>query len=341
MKKDTKKGTVLARVAKKVAPHLGAKVLLEPGWGMAGQIIFKNGRHTYFKYNTLDLNSVGSAEVAKDKDYANFFMKSLGYPIVPGGKTFYSKEWSMAVGAKDRGIEAAYAHAQKLGFPVVVKPNSGSQGYGVAIVENKREFYAAMRVAFTSDKIVLVQKPVYGKDYRIFVLDDKVIVAYERQALSVVGDGKSTIAQLLKKKHQQLLKMGREAQIDHEDPRIIQKLKRQGLTRASILPKDSKIFLLDNSNLSTGGDAVDVTETIHPKFKEMAIRLTKEMGLRLCGVDLIVEGTICDAPKKYWILEINAGPGLDHYAKISGKQEKFVEELYLQMLKHLSTTTLG
>jgi hypothetical protein len=340
MKKDSEKGTVLTRVAKKVAPRLGAKVLLDPEWGMAGQIIFKNGRHTYFKYNTLDLNSVGSSEVAKDKDYANFFMKSLGYPIVPGSKTFYSKEWSKAVGAKNRGIEAAYVHAQKIGFPVVIKPNSGSQGYGVAIVENKHEFYAAMQVAFTSDKIVLVQKPVYGKDYRVFVLDDKVIVAYERQPLSVVGDGKSTIAQLLKRKQLALLKMGRNAQIDHEDPRMIQKLKRQKLTLASIPPKDFKVFLLDNSNLSTGGDAIDVTETIHPEFKKIAITLTKEMGLRLCGVDLIVEGTITEKPKKYWILEINAGPGLDHYAKISGKQEKFVEELYFKMLKQLSISPL-
>ncbi|MDR3548520.1 MAG: cyanophycin synthetase [Candidatus Pacebacteria bacterium] len=332
-----KKGTILAQIAKKVARRIGAKVLLDPEWGMGGQIIFKDGRHSYFKYNTLDLNPVGSSEIAKDKDYANFFMKSMDYPIVPGGKTFYSNEWAKAIDAKDRRIDAAYAYAKKLGFPVIVKPNGGAQGFGVALVHDRREFYAAMRVAFTSDKIVLVQKPVYGKDYRLVVLDDKVMAAYERMPLSVIGNGKSTIAQLLRKKQIKLSDENRVVQIDPDDERIVQKLKRQGMKFSSIPAKGLKVFLLDNANLSAGGDSVDVTKNVHLEFKKMAVKLTKDMGLRLCGVDIMVDGDIADKPKKYWILEINAGPGLDHFAKMGKRQEKIVEDLYSEMLKSLSS----
>ena len=336
MKKAKKEGPILGTIAKKLAPRLGAKVLLEPKWGIVGQIIFKNGRHSYFRYNTLDLNPVGSSDIAKDKDYANFFMNSMGYPIVPGGKTFYSDEWAKAIGAKNSDIHAAYAYAEKLGFPVIVKPNGGSQGFGVALVHNKREFYRALKIAFTSDKVVLVQRQVQGKDYRIVVLDDKIISAYERIPLNVIGDGKSTITQLLKKKQRTFVATSRDTQIDTEDPRIILKLKRQGFKLASIPLKGSKVFLLDNANLSTGGDSVDMTGKVHPVFKKIAINLTKDMGLRLCGVDLMIDGDITEKPNKYWVLEVNAGPGLDHYAKIGKQQQKIVEDLYFEALKHLS-----
>ena len=101
--------------------------------------------------------------------------------------------------------------------------------------------------------------------------------------------------------------------------------------------KGQRVFLLDNANLSTGGDSVDVTETVHPTFKKLAIALTRDMGLRMCGVDLMVNGDISRKPVRgtYWILEINSAPGLDHYAKIGRAQEKIVEDLYLKVLRHM------
>src|SRR3989338_4395545 len=175
-----KESLVLGKLLKKIAPRIGATVFLEPEWEIAGQIIFKSGKKSYFRYNTIDLNPVGASDIAKDKDYANLFMQRLGYPIVPDSKTFFSKEWAQAIGASRRTINDAYIYARRLGFPVVVKPNSGSQGFGVAIVHSKREFYRAMRAAFKLDRIVLVQRPVHGRDYRLVVLDNEVISAYER-----------------------------------------------------------------------------------------------------------------------------------------------------------------
>jgi D-alanine-D-alanine ligase-like ATP-grasp enzyme len=333
--KQKKESLILGEILMKIAPALGASVLIEPNWGIAGQITFKSGHRSYFRYNTLDLNPVGSSDIAKDKDYANFFMESMGYKIVPQTKAFFSERWGKAIGAPERTADAAYAYAQTLGFPVVVKPNSGSQGSGVAVVGNKEEFYEAINAVFLHDKLALVQPKIEGRDYRIVVLDSEVISAYERVPLSVVGDGESTILELLKEKQNRFIAEHRDTYIDLDDARIERKLKNQKLNLGSILQDKRKIFLLDNANLSTGGDSSDVTHAIHPYFKELAIKLTRDMGLRLCGVDLMVQGDISVRTDAYFILEINAAPGLDHYAKIGEAQKKIVESLYLEVLKHL------
>ncbi len=333
-----KESLLLGRLLQKIAPRIGAKVVMEPEWNIVGQISFKSGRRSYFRYNTLDLNPMGASEIAKDKDYANFFMASMGYPVVPGSKTFFSKEWGAAIGAARRNVDAAYRHAQKIGFPVIVKPNGGSQGTGVALVHTKREFYAAVRAIFRRDRVALVQRPVRGKDYRLVVLDDQIISAYERIPLNVVGDGTSTVGRLLKDKQRAFVASSRDTRIKTKDPRIAIKLRHQGLTLQSVPAKGARVFLLDNANLSTGGDSVDVTKNVHPAFAKLAVHLTRDMGLRLCGVDLMVDGDIGEAPGEFWVLEINSAPGLDHYAKMGKAQEKIVEDLYLQVLRHLDNT---
>ena len=126
--KMKKESLVLGRMLQKIAPRIGATVLIEPEWGIVGQITFKSGRHSYFRYNTLDLNPMGGSEIARDKDYSNFFMGAMGYPTVPSSRTFFSDQWATTIGSPRRNIDAAYRYARKLGFPVIVKPNSGSQG---------------------------------------------------------------------------------------------------------------------------------------------------------------------------------------------------------------------
>ncbi len=337
MKKDKNESYILGKILEKICPKIEATVLREPKWGIAGRITFKNGRHSYFRFNTLDLNPMGSSEISKDKDYANFFIEKLGFPTIPGSKTFFSPEWANIIKSPDNSTEAAYEYAKKLGFPVVVKPNSGSQGAGVAFASNKKELQQSLKQIFKSDRIAIIQQPVSGKDYRLVVLDDEVISAYERVPLSVTGDGKSTILQLLQLKQLIFAKQHRDTRIKVTDPRIKNKLRNQKLTLLSILPKNEKIFLLDNANLSTGGDSVDVTSKVHPDFKKIAVSLTKNMGLRLCGVDLMVAGDIESIPKQYWVIEINSAPGLDHYVKTGLAQKKLVEDLYLKVIQRLDT----
>lgn len=326
-------GPLVGKIFRKIAPRIGAKVVIEPEWNIVGQIVYKSGRKRYFRYSSIDLNTLGASEVSRDKDYANFFMKRMGYPTVPG-RTFFSPDWAKAM-ESPRDIHAAYRYAKKIGFPVIVKPNSGSQGKGVALVHTRREFYAATRRIFKLDRIALVQTPVKGRDYRIVVLDNMVISAYERIPLSVVGDGRSSIKKLLEEKQRNFFASSRDTKIRMNDPRIKAKLARTGLTLRSIPARGNRVCLLDNANLSTGGDSVDVTATIHPDFHAFAVGLTRDMGLRLAGVDIIVDGDIDNTPQKYSVLEINSAPGLDHYAKSGRAQQKIVEDMYLEVLKSM------
>lgn len=335
--KPKKEHLVLGSLLKKIAPNIGATILLEPEWNIVGRITFKSGQLSYFRYNSLDLNPIGSSDIARDKDYANFFIEQLGYPIVPDSKTFFSDSWAEAIGSPERTLDFAYEHAQKIGLPVVVKPNSGSQGVCVSFVHTKQDFYRAMRAIFKRDKVALIQKPVVGNDYRVVVLDNEVISAYQRIPFNVVGDGSSTIKQLIEKKAARFARDGRDFTLKLNDPRITTKLKRNKRALSSILARNEQLFLLDNANLSAGGESVDVTHCVHKDFASMAIKLTKDMGLRLCGVDLMIDGLISEppTPKKWHILEINAAPGLDHYAKSGRAQKKIVEELYTKVLSRI------
>jgi D-alanine-D-alanine ligase-like ATP-grasp enzyme len=335
--KKNKNPYPLGKIFEKITPVIGASVLMEPS-GFVGQITFKNGRKSYFKWNTLDLNPLGSSNVAKDKDYASFFMKKLGYPIVPDSKTFFSKEWADIINIHNKGADEASLYAEEIGFPVIVKPNSGYWGIGVSLVYTKRELHQALLNVYKNDRIALVQKFVQGKDYRIVVLDKEVLSVYERTPLCVIGDGKSSIERLLKKKLDNLAKVGRGINLIDSDFSIKVKLKHQGLSLISILKKDEQIFLLDSANLSTGGDSFDVTEKVNKEFKKIAIQLTSDMGLRFGGVDLMVEGGIENKPDKYHVLEINSSPGLGHYSRHNKSDNKVLEDLYLKILKILEKT---
>jgi D-alanine-D-alanine ligase-like ATP-grasp enzyme len=277
------------------------------------------------------LNPLGASRVCSDKDYANFFMSRMGYPTIPG-KAFYSDAHSKAIGSK-LNIDAAYAYGKRLGFPLIVKPNSGSQGRDVRLVHNEREFYRGLRAVFKHDRVGLVQRAVYGKEYRVVVLDKEIISAYQRIALNVVGDGHSSMKSLLKKKMRAFVKSGRDTEIDFNDPRIKNKLMVQKMNFNSVPKRGEQIFLLDNANLSAGGDSVELTDVVHPQFKKVLVALTRDMGLRLAGVDVMIEGDITQKPGTYWILEINDAPGFDHYAKTGKAQEKIVEDIYLKVLK--------
>jgi D-alanine-D-alanine ligase-like ATP-grasp enzyme len=326
--------TIVGEIFAAVAPRIGAKILFEPEWGVAGQITFSNGRRRYFRFSSIDLNPLASSDLAKDKAFSNFFMGAMGYRTIEG-QTFFSDDWAAAIGS-NRTMDAAWAYAQQLGMPVFVKPNSGSQGRGVAKVHDETAFVAAMQAIFRIDRVALVQRAERGDDYRIVVLDDRVISAYRRIPLSVVGDGRHSIDELVTMKQLDFDRSGRDTRIKRDDPRIDGTLGQIGLAREHVPRKDQRIFLLSNSNLSSGGEAADVTESMHSTICDLAIRLTRDMGLRLCGVDILLDGSVTHELDEYRIVEINAAPGLDHYASSGPKQRKIVEDLYLEILKGMA-----
>jgi len=325
------KASFVSPILEKIASKMGITLNLEPHYRYVGQIVRPDGQKRYFRNTNFDLNPLGASEIARDKAYAYYFMKMLGYPI-PDGQAFFTEHWCAIIKSR-RNPEAAYRYARSLEFPVIVKPNSKSQGWGVCKAHNKKEFMQAVTALSKRENIFLVQKVAHGRDYRIVVLDKEIISAYQRLPLSVSGNGKNTIIGLLRLKQKQFRKIGRDTILAPNDFRISNQLKRAGLSMNSILPKDSRLELLPNANLSTGGDALDVSETLHPDWQRLAIQLTRDMNLRYCGVDVMTEETLKEPPGSYVILEVNAAPGLDHYASSGAKQRQKVEEMYKKVLE--------
>jgi D-alanine-D-alanine ligase-like ATP-grasp enzyme len=318
----------------RLAARAGATIDLEPRYGFVGKISFPAARTSHFHTQLLDLNPLGSSALAADKDFAAYFLARAGYPVIEG-RPFYRAKTARMLGT-DENIDAAYRYARSLGWPVIVKPNNSSQGRGVARVSTRADFYRAARAILRDDKVLLVQRFIRGRDYRLVVLDDAVISAYERLPLSVVGDGRSTIRQLFVRKGREFVRTGRDTKLDGRDFRIEAHLREQRLRWSSVLSAGTSATLLANNNLSTGGDAIEALDTIHPDFVKLAAAITAEMGLRLCGVDLmLLSGSLADAPADYAVIEINAAPGLDNYASSGDAQAARVDDLYLAILNAL------
>ncbi len=332
-KKPFEAKTILGKMLERIAPRINATVQFEP-WGYAGMITFENGKRAFFRGSSIGLNTIASADIAKDKDFANYFMKAMGYRTIPTEK-FYSPSWAEAIDS-DQSFESAIEYAHSVGFPLIVKPNSGSQGRGVARVNNELELRRALTTVFEGDRVALIQELVTGQDYRIVVLDDRIISAYERIPLNVTGDGTHTISELLELKQAEFIRNGRDTILNPADPRIAETLALKRYTLDTTPTEGEKVYLLSNANLSSGGDAVDVTERVPEDVRELCISLTRDMGLKLCGVDLMLKNGMDGGASGYHVLEINAAPGLDHYATIGEKQDQIVEGLYLEVLKSLA-----
>lgn len=323
---------LVTSIIQKIAPQIGAVVVIDPEYQLVGHITFKNGNKSFFSTTKLNINGFGSAEVAKDKGYSNFFLKHFGYKVTEGN-TFFSHKFCEKIG-NDRNLDVGFIYAKDLGFPVIVKPINLSQGKLVTKVHNKTEYYRVAKKILRINSGLIVEKFYAGKDYRILVVDNEVMAVYQRLPLSVIGDGKSTIAELMQQKQNKFIDSGRKKIIDFEDFRIKQKLKKQNLNFNSIIPNGKIIYLLDNANLSSGGEAVDVTESIHPDFQKLALNVAKDMGLRLIGIDIITND-ITRPMVDYVIIEVNGSPSLTHYASIGEIQTQRVEKIYLKILQAL------
>lgn len=318
--KGIEKDPLVVRCIQKIAPEVGLKAYISPELEYMGQLTSADGRVRYMQGSSFDINPRSASEVAGSKAGLNFFLDRLGYPTIQG------RHFSKVNQDLEACIAEAYAYAQELGFPVYIKPNSLSQGIGVAKVMGREDFVAAALFILQHDNSLLVQETVTGGDYRIIVLDDQVICAYQRIPLTIVGDGVQTVGQLLKKRHQEIQPQG--ARVDLYDARIQRNLATLGLQLDSILEEGQSAILLDNANLSSGGRAIDVSTSVHPAFKKLAVALTKDAGLRYCGVDLLIDPDITDEQAAYKVVELNAAPGLDNFAALGEKQMRVVEDHY-------------
>lgn len=197
---------------------------------------------------------------------------------------------------------------------VAVKPNTTNFGVGITFIPpNTPDGYArAVQKAFNHSETVLVETFCPGSEHRFLIIDQKVIGVLNRVPANVTGDGIHTISQLVKLKNR--------APKNHKHlknrlkitPFEMAYLKQQNLTPLDIPPKGKTIYLRENSNISSGGDPIDVTDTIHPSYGKIAICATKHFNAHFCGVDMLIPHPHTDG--SYTIIEMNYNPTLAIHA---------------------------
>jgi D-alanine-D-alanine ligase-like ATP-grasp enzyme len=309
-------------------------ILVEPEFGRAARIVYCDGSVRLFRGKGLTLALNGAARVAEDKGYTKFFLQSLGYETPPG-RVFPTPRNSRRLNrilarfqiATTSGAKAIDTYVRDaFGYPCYVKPNQGSEGDGVTRCESIEDVAAAIMVYERSLGALLVEQAVPWPDYRVLVMHGEVLVCYLRRPLRVVGDGISSVRELLRQENERLALVGRGKPIMPADARMARTLARQGLTLESVPAAGAAIRPLDISNLSAGGEAEDCTARLHPRWQELCVQVTVDMGLDLAGVDLACADI--DSPEAaYSILEVNAAPGMEHFAASGPEAEALAREI--------------
>lgn len=315
------------------AKEKGFRIDRETGGGYAACLTLHDGTRRYLTAHIDGINGAGATEIARDKTFSLAFLASYGY-AVPQGKAFFSKHYCAFVGS-DRGSEKARDYAVRLGFPLIVKPNSRSQGRGVWKVHSLDELDHAIDDVEQWNDIYRVEQCLVGRDYRIVVYDKEIICAYERIPLYIEGDGLSTVRDLIDAKQCEWQSLGREIAIESLEERLNAMLQRNCIGLESVLENGRTLLLLGNANLSSGGSARDCTDTLHEFYRKAAITIANTMNLRLCGIDMLIDGDgTTEVP--FTVLELNAGPGLAHYASLGNEHYKRVERLYQRIFDDIT-----
>lgn len=320
---------------KEICVEEGINFIEEPTRGMYAVLIFENGKNFYLKDINLNLNPVSSVRITKNKALTSFFLNQFGYNN-PEYTMVYSREKCKKHNLQDT-LKKGKIFAERIGYPVILKKNDSSKGNGVFKVFNQNEFDNAANIIFENSDTFQVQKFYAYNDYRVVVLGNKIISAYQRVPLSVCGDGTSTILQLLENKQNYFDRIGRDTIIDfyNEDTQSI--LKNEGMSMNTILPKGQTFILRSVSNLSAGGESLDVTNTIHNEYRDLCVNIARDLNLSLCGIDIMctnIVGPVSD----YIILEVNSAPGLDNYLYSGCKQNEYVKNLYREVIMFIVKT---
>ena len=224
--------------------------------------------------------------------------------------------------------------------PIVIKPKSTNFGLGITIFKNGTSsldnYSKAIEFALKEDKDILIEEFIEGTEYRFFVIEGKTEAVLLRVPANVIGDGKHTIRQLVQMKNANPLRGdAKKTPLKKIELGEIEKLQlnEQGLTFESILAENKVAYLRENSNISTGGDSIDMTDSVHDSYKKLAVEITDAMMAKVCGVDLIIPDiTKSVTNDNYGVIEANFNPMMMmHIYPHSGKSRR----LSLNVLKML------
>ena len=254
--------------------------------------------------------------IMENKTVTKKVLKEAGFRV-PGGAEFSSME--EAVKAYPRFAEQAF----------VIKPKSTNYGLGITIFKegaSLEDYQAGLAIAFREDSSVLVEEFMPGTEYRFFVIDGEVQAIMLRVPANVIGDGIRTVKELVEEKNSDPLRG-----TNHRAPlELIQlgeleqlMLKEQGLTIESVPQANQIVYLRENSNISTGGDSIDMTDEFSEAYKKIAVSAVEALGAKISGIDLIIPDKEIDPTtdkKAYGIIEANFNQAMHmHVYPFAGK----------------------
>ncbi|MDX1316220.1 cyanophycin synthetase [Xanthomarina gelatinilytica] len=250
---------------------------------------------------TSETSSIG-VELACDKEDTKYLLEQAEVEVPKGD-----------IIRRERSLEEACRY---VGFPLVIKPVDGNHGRGITVdIQNYEEALEAFRHAKESSRsgAIIVEKFIKGDDYRLLVINNKLVAAAKRTPAHVIGDGKSTVQELIDEVNKDPRRgYGHENVLTQITVNELTQtiIKDAGYTLESVLPKDEMLILKDTANLSTGGTAEDVTDIVHPSNISMAERISKIIDLDICGIDIATTDITKPLSETGGaVLEVNAGPG--------------------------------
>jgi cyanophycin synthetase len=271
---------------------------------------------------TTDRTSIIGVDIAGNKQLTKRVLADAGIPAPDG----------CVVRTRDEAAECL----QRVKLPLVVKPLDGNQGRGVSLnLVSPDQVMEAFDLASEVSPDVIVEEMYRGNDYRVVVVNGKMVAAAQRIPAHVWGDDQHTIRELIDiANHDPLRGDHHEKPLTKisTDPLVLAILKRHGRTLDDVPKKGEMVLLRESANLSTGGMAKDVTDCVHPSFRRMCERAARVVGLDVCGVDLVVPDITQPFDGRGGIVEVNASPGIRMHHFPSEGQARDVGGAIVDML---------
>ena len=295
--------------------QLSARSMIQLGYGV---------HQKRLQATQTDRTGILGVELACDKEGTKTILRSAGVPVPRGTVIGYLDELEDAI--TDVG-----------GYPIVIKPLDGNHGRGITInINSRQQAEEAYDAAKEVSRRVIVERFYQGQDHRILVVNGKVVAVAERVPAHVVGDGKTTIEQLIEETnrdprrgegHDNVLT---KITVDRTSWQLLEK---QGYGLDTVLSQGEICYLRATANLSTGGIAVDRTDDIHPENIWLCERVAKIIGLDIAGIDMVtsdITRPLRDVDGV--IVEVNAAPGFRMHVSPSVGIPRNVAEPVLNML---------
>ena len=263
-----------------------------------------------FRATMTDRTSSIAVDLASNKDETKRMLADAAIPVAKGMCIVHEEEVKEVI--------------EKVKFPLVFKPLDGNHGKGASInVKTEEEAIEAFHHAKKYSRKIIVEKFITGYDFRVLVINHRFIAAALREPAHVIGDGTSTIQQLIDKEnkdprrgygHENVLT---EISIDKETH---DQLAKYNYTLDTILKKGDQCYLKGTANLSTGGTSTDVTDIMHPTNIFICERISRVIGLDICGIDIMAQNLSEPLETSGGVvLEVNAAPGFRmHLAPAKG-----------------------